>query len=471
MRKNILLISLLAITTFPLTSYGMEIIYPKSENVTINSSETFFVGNEKSAKTLKINNNEVNLYSSGAFFYPVKLEDGENQFLLNNGITTKTYIITKPKSENCNQKEDKYINFSNPIVYITKKDNVPLRSVPYDGGLNRLQHLEKGIPLNIVGQYQDFYKVQLARDDYAWISKENVLKAETFNNSPARIENYVYEELPDKRIFTIKLSKKVPYILSEARAYKLQQNPDEYIPKSNGLDFVLYNVNGFYENKYEFHINKTSKSFGYNAYYKNSKELVIEVKNAPKNNNETPLKDLIITLDAGHGGDEYGAIGCLGDKEKDINLDITLKLKSYLENAGATVYLTRDSDQDVSLQDRVDISNKNKSDIFISIHNNALPDNQANSNKLGSSGYYFYPQSKDLATSIVNSLNSETGTNNDGVRGESFAVVRNTQAISVLIEVGYMIKPEDCERLIDPDFQDKAAKAIMHGVENYINEL
>jgi N-acetylmuramoyl-L-alanine amidase len=471
MKKNILLISILSITTFPLMANGMEIIYPKSENVTINSPETFFVGNEISEKTLKINNNTIDLHPSGAFFYPVKLEEGENKFTFDNGFETKTYIITRNKSTNSAPQNDKYINFNNPIVYITKKDNVPLRSVPYDGGLNRLQHLEKGIPLNIIGEYQDFYKIQLAIDDYAWISKDNVLKAEGFNNSPARIENYVYEEFPDKRIFTIKLSKKVPYILSEARAYKLQQNPDEYIPNSDGFDLVLYNINGFYENKYEFHINKTGKAFGYNSYYKNSKELVIEVKNTPKTSEEAPLKGLNITLDAGHGGNEYGAIGCLGNKEKDINLDITLKLKNLLENAGAKVYLTRESDKDVSLQDRVNISNENNSDIFISIHNDALPDNQATSDKAGSSGYYFYPQSKDLATSIVKSLNEETGLKNNGVKGESFAVIRNTQAISVLIEIGYMIKPEDNSKLIDSEFQDNAAKAIMHGLENYINEL
>jgi N-acetylmuramoyl-L-alanine amidase len=455
----------------PNNSLGMEIVYPKSDNVTINSPETFFVGNETQTNELKINDKNVDLHSTGAFFYPVKLQEGENEFIIDNGITSEKFIINRPKDITNDKKDTAYVEFKSPVVYITKSDNVPLRAVPYDGGLNRLQHFQKGIPLSIVGEYQDFYKVQLARDDYAWISKDNVLKAEGYNNSPAKIENYVYEEFPDKRVFTIKLSKKVPYILSEARSYKLQQNPDEYVPKSNGLDFVIYNVAGFYENKYEFHINKTGKAFGYNSYYKNSKELVIEVKNYPTIDKANPLKGLKITLDAGHGGDELGAIGCLGDKEKDINLAITLKLKSYLENAGAKVFLTRDEDKEVSLSDRVKFSNEKNSDIFISIHNNALADNQATSNKLGSSGYYFYPQSKDLATSIVQALNSEVGMNNDGVKGESFAVVRNAQEISVLIEVGYMIKPEDYERLINPEFQDNAAKAIMHGVENYLNDF
>ncbi len=69
-------------------------------------------------------------------------------------------------------------------------------------------------------------------------------------------------------------------------------------------------------NKYEFHINKTGTSFGYNSYYTEDNTLVVEVKKTPVINKEAPLKGLKIAIDPGHGGAEYGTIGCLGGKEK-----------------------------------------------------------------------------------------------------------------------------------------------------------
>lgn len=111
--------------------------------------------------------------------------------------------------------------------------------------------------------------------------------------------------------------------MSETRSF-LPKGADykQLEPYNTGFDFTLYNVSGYPENKYEFHINRVSAPFGYKTYYKNSKELVIEIKRAPIVAKIQPLKDLKIVVDAGHGGDEFGAIGCLGDKEKDINLAI-----------------------------------------------------------------------------------------------------------------------------------------------------
>jgi N-acetylmuramoyl-L-alanine amidase len=436
---------------------AFEIVYPKTENYTTGAETTFFIGSETSGKALTINSQEVKLSPSGLFLYPIKLEEGENIFSISNGSEEKAYRITRTsKSKNLEAKEPQIIDYDNSFVGITNRDGVPLRSTPYDFGINRLQHLEKGIPLSIVGEYEDFYKVQLARDDYAWILKTDITSDKDTNTPTlAKIENFVYSEEANKRIFTIKLDRKVPYVLSE----------------TNGLDFVIYNVKGYPENKYEFHINKLGKDFGYKVKYKTNDELVIEVKNFPKIDKNHPLKGITITLDAGHGGDEKGAISGNNIPEKDINLAITLKLKQVLENAGANVYLTRKDDSDVSLSERVKISQKNNSDIFISIHNNALPDSLAFSDTSGTAVYYFYPQSKDLAKQVQSSMLVNLGMKDDKVRRESFAVVRNTESLAILIEVGYMMTPEDFEKLQDEEFQQKVANSIEQGLENYFNGL
>ena len=130
--------------------------------------------------------------------------------------------------------------------------------------------------------------------------------------------------------------------------------------------------------------------------------------------------------------------------------------------------MTRENDSDVGLNERVKIANANDAQIFVSIHNNALPDSAAHLKSTGSETYYFYPQSRELAKSVVDSLSKETGFKNNGAKAQSFAVVRNTNCPAILVEVGYIINPEDNAKLVDKNFQNKIADAILHGLENYL---
>lgn len=96
--------------------------------------------------------------------------------------------------------------------------------------------------------------------------------------------------------------------------------------------------------------------------------------------------------------------------------------------------MTRSADNYVSLKDRVEIANYGDSVVFLSIHGNALPDGQDPNKNRGTSIYYYYPQAKPLADKIMETVVSEIGVPNDKVRQGSLAVVRNTNALSLLIE-------------------------------------
>ncbi len=453
-RMNLSLISalLLAVVAVPTTAISAEIVYPKSNNVVINSAETFFIGNEKPDKALKINGENVSIHSSGGFWHVVKLDYGENKFVIDNGNDTQIYNITRNNTYSTIKEESTSQSYEKPLIIETNADNVPLRSMPNDFGLNRLQHLQKDIQIKVVGEFGNYYKVQLSWDDFAWLSKDYANKVDTNDLNLQRIIAFDYHEDSTKRIYEIKLSDKVPYTLSE----------------SDGLDLVVYNVKDYPYNKYEFHIANSGKLFGYKSYYTDDNRLIIEVKKFPDINKSTPLKGLIIAIDAGHGGTELGAIGCLNDNEKDVNLEISKILKEKLETNGANVIMTREDDSFVGLNDRVEIANKNNAQIFISIHNNALPDSAAHLKSTGSEAYYFYPQSKELAKDVVEALAKETGFKNNGAKAQSFAVVRNTNCPAILVEVGYIINPEDNAKLIDKDYQNKIAEAILHGLENYL---
>lgn len=453
-RMNLSLISalLLAVVAVPTTANSAEIVYPKSNNVVINSAETFLIGNEKPDKALKINGENVSIHPSGGFWHVVKLDYGENKFVIDNGNDTQIYNITRNNINSTIKEEPTYQSYEKPLIIETNADNVPLRSMPNDFGLNRLQHLQKHIQMKVVGEFGNYYKVQLSRDDFAWLSKDYANKLDTNDLNIQRIIALDYHEDSTKRIYEIKLSDKVPYTLSE----------------SDGLDLVVYNVKDYPYNKYEFHIANSGKLFGYKSYYTDDNRLIIEVKKFPDINKSTPLKGLKIAIDAGHGGTELGAIGCLNDNEKDVNLEISKILKEKLETNGANVIMTREDDSFVGLNDRVKIANKNNAQIFISIHNNALPDSAAHLKSTGSETYYFYSQSKELAKDVVEALAKETGFKNNGAKAQSFAVVRNTNCPAILVEVGYIINPEDNAKLIDKNYQNKIAEAILHGLENYL---
>ena len=466
MRYYKILNILLFLLAFTGSVYGAEIVYPKSANVTINSPVTFFVGNEKPGKDLYINNEKVKIHPSGGFYHVVKLKTGDNTFNIDNKTDgVKVYKIRRPVQPAEKKNTTTYKDFPQSAIYLTKNDNSPLRNAPDDSGTSRLQNLPKNIPLKVIGYYGKYYKIELAKDDYVWIDKSNISAAD-FDYSPANPETFTYEEDSSKISYSVKLNKKVPFIVSEKRVFDLVN--EKYEPYSDGLDITLYNIKGYPDDKYEMNFDFGYKLFGYKAYFTDGNEFKIEIKKLPQS--ET-LKGLTITLDPGHGGSEYGAIGCLGTKEKDVNLAIALKTKALLEKAGAKVYITRSNDSDLGLYDRVRFSQKNNTDIFISIHSNALPDSLAESYRSGTSTYYFFPQSAPLARALITTMTKELGTANDKVRQESFAVIRNPESVSVLVEVGYMINPEDNSKLVNPEFQQKAALSILHGIERYINEL
>lgn len=194
---------------------------------------------------------------------------------------------------------------------------------------------------------------------------------------------------------------------------------------------------------------------------------------------EQALSGKKIILDPGHGGPDTGAIGPGYTFEKDNNLAIALYLKDILTEAGATVTMTRTTDDCVAatysaradLQARVALANSTKGDMFISIHNNAL----TNPDHKGTTVYYSGQnpkagESAKLAGAILDKIIGTVNTYNKGVRDDNFYVVKNTTMTSVLIEAAYISNPEEEERLKNPIFQKNLAAAVFQGIYDYLNQ-
>ena len=178
--------------------------------------------------------------------------------------------------------------------------------------------------------------------------------------------------------------------------------------------------------------------------------------------------DVLICIDPGHGGRDPGATGPTGLTEKEVNLDIALRLRNKLQNAGYKVIMTRDNDSYVSLEERVRIANTKGANLFISIHNNAWFFPTAN----GTETYYclYSPSmSKDFASLIHNETLNQINTRNRGVKTANFYVLKNTSMISALIEGAFISNTDEEGKLRDAQFRDKIATGIYNGITKFLS--
>ncbi|GAB6158335.1 hypothetical protein JCM39194_15350 [Desulfotomaculum varum] len=185
-----------------------------------------------------------------------------------------------------------------------------------------------------------------------------------------------------------------------------------------------------------------------------------------------------IFLDAGHGGYDNGASGNNGLKEKDVNLDITMKVADILRQQGANVFLSRSEDIYVDLYERTRLANELSADIFVSIHSNA----NTNAAIGGTSTYYYAPATmpalydqrddrRRLAEDVQRELVSALGRRDIGVLQANFAVLRTSLMPSILIETAFISNAEEEALLAAPDFRQRAAEAIARGISSYFSGL
>lgn len=194
-----------------------------------------------------------------------------------------------------------------------------------------------------------------------------------------------------------------------------------------------------------------------------------------------PLLNFVIVLDAGHGGEDGGAIGINTlVREKDINLSIVQKLARLFESAGATVILTRQNENSLcvgkyskreDMQARAAIIEAASPYIVISVHCNSFPQSK---NVKGAQMFY-YPGSETgekLAGCIQNSLKKHVdSSNNRMVKNEDFYMLRHGNSTNVMIECGFLSSPAEEKLLCESSYQDMLAYAVFDGTCAYIADI
>ncbi|MBX9671178.1 MAG: N-acetylmuramoyl-L-alanine amidase [Candidatus Obscuribacterales bacterium] len=217
------------------------------------------------------------------------------------------------------------------------------------------------------------------------------------------------------------------------------------------------------------------RQWGYAASY-NGTNLMIHVKNPPTftrsaRQGAPALAGLSICVDPGHGGSQPGSTGCSGVTEAQLNLAISQRLKRILEAEGARVIMTRTNDVDLGLYERCDIARNQGADILLSVHNNSLPDGRDPWKEHGSSSYWYHPQSTELARVLKDSLIADVGFPDIGSRYQNLALTRPSNMLAVLVEVGFMIHPDEYAQLLRPEVQEKIAQSLSGGIKRYLNRV
>ncbi len=175
-----------------------------------------------------------------------------------------------------------------------------------------------------------------------------------------------------------------------------------------------------------------------------------------------------ICLDPGHGASARGTCSPKGVDEKDLNLALCLKIKASLEARDFEVVLTRDKDIELSLEDRVKISEENNCDFFLSIHHNAVADDLVPLEHHGISAHYYYEHSYLLAQDLTSHLAKALKLKNNGAIKQNLYVTReNTHSKAILLECGYLIHPKESELIVSDDYQESLALELADFLASY----
>jgi len=216
-----------------------------------------------------------------------------------------------------------------------------------------------------------------------------------------------------------------------------------------------------------------------------------------------------IILDPGHGGEDPGAIGSGGLKEKEVTLAVAKELAELLKKElGVEVYLTREDDRFISLEKRAELANQWKGDIFISIHANAgfnkkargvetffnsrYPQGEgavevaARENTSGEASDNISPEAKiilwdmiqaryhresnELSHIVQKRLSEASGLEDRGVKSAGFYVLRGVAMPAVLVEIGFISNPAEERKLKNKEFRKKIAQGILKGIKDYMEK-
>ncbi len=175
----------------------------------------------------------------------------------------------------------------------------------------------------------------------------------------------------------------------------------------------------------------------------------------------------VVVIDAGHGGEDPGAV-VAGVREKDIALDIVLRIFELSQGGPVQVVLTRATDRYVELKERVRFAEEVGATLYLSVHANYLSDPRVHGIEVWVDNTRATDDpSWELARAVLSALVRETGATDRGVRSQKL-YLRHTKLPAALVEVGYLSNSAERRLLLDPGYRARIARAILMGIYAFL---
>lgn len=357
----------------------------------------------------------------------------------------------------------------------------PLPYLEYGTGDDRLggaklTYLDTNIVLKVVDSTGTDYKVQLSKYHIAYVSKGNVVADSTLRLTEENLSSsWMVSGEGKYDLVSISLPNRLPYKSVQ------QVSPSRIVIDLYG---VTSNTNWITQRGTNTYISKVwyeqpeddvmrvfielgkPTHWGYSiAYDSVGSRLQVKVKRPPES---LRLRDMVIAIDAGHGGTNLGASGKNTKVlEKNLTLQYAKVLERILQKRGATVVMTRTADVDVSQPDRAILLRKAEPDLLISIHFNS----SGNLSVSGTSTYYRYIGFQPLTQAVLKRM-LELGFSNYGnVGGFNFALSGPTEYPNCLVEVGFLSNEEEEKKLMKRGFDEEVAAKICRGIVDWLRAM
>lgn len=363
-----------------------------------------------------------------------------------------------------------------PVIVETSTDTVILRNGVSSG---YLMFLPKGVRLLSDGRAGKMRRIRLSPSETAWVDDSRVSVSTTAGFLPLNETGTIrIARTPSGVTASIYTYYPAPYIAEVGEnslrltLYYVNEHTNWVVYDSSDTFIRQARVSQIGENTVavDFEFTPGSELWGYDV-YPGPRSMNVDFKKRPSvpGTWPKPLAGLRAVVDPGHSprfSPPYdGAIGPMGSLEFQVNMETAYKLRDELTNLGATVFMTRTGDETVSLADRPKLAKSFNGDIFISLHNDAIPDGEDPfAQPKGFTIFYYHRHSLELGRAVHRSYVRNIPLPDRGLRFGDYAVTRMTSMPAILVESAYMIMPEQEELLNTPAFQQKLADTVTGGV-------
>lgn len=365
-----------------------------------------------------------------------------------------------------------------PRMIELKEESILLTGPDTDLGYNLFAL--PGVRLEVTGESGDYLRVSASDINQGWIRRSAAIELPNGVYPPRSVSRNI-------RVSASTTSTIVTIPLQHRHLHRIEQTVDPHVLRLtlNGVvadtDRIRYtNPDSAVREITWFQADPTTVTFdirtvqrfgwGYDIRYEGT-TLVVEIRHRPVLERKSPsLRGIRVAVDAGHSVQSFGTIGPWANTEAAVNLGAAKTLKQVLEKRGAEVVMIQDGTRELGLRERVDIAWSSKADLFISLHCDAVAEGTDPRTADGYSVHYYHPQSQRFAETVHRVYGAHTKFPDGGLWRSNLAVCRTTTMPAILLEMGFLVIPENEERLMSPRYQEKVADSIADSILELIRE-